>query len=331
MTPTDRLLSIVLALQAKRWQRAEDLAELMGVSVRTIYRDMQALEASGVPVVAVPGKGYRLVEGYVLPPLMFTRDEVTVLLLGSDHMAQHFDTRYEAAAHTAARKLRAILPEEAGDEVVSLQESIGFVPVNAFDNPAEQATLQLLRRAFSEQRSVAFHYAGRAHRGRDGADGRASEGRPERLDVDPYGLLHQGGAWYLVGLCHQHGQVQHFRLTRMDGLALREGTFDRPSGYRFRGADDDAPRGLTVRVLFDDTAARWLRETPTFYLVDLEDRPEGAGLVATLRVRREAEVLPWLLGWGAHARVLEPTSLRHRVAAEAERMVAQYRDELTLL
>ena len=105
MNRTDRLLAMVLELQGKGWQRAEDLAATFECSRRTIYRDLQALGQAGVPLVSMPGRGYSLMEGYFLPPLSFGTDEATMLLLGSDFMAQHFDAQYRAAAQSAGRKI----------------------------------------------------------------------------------------------------------------------------------------------------------------------------------------------------------------------------------
>src|SRR5215475_1446884 len=88
MNRTDRLLAIILELQGKGRQRAEDLAATFETSKRTIYRDIQALGEAGVPVVSIPGLGYSLMKGYFLPPLSFSTDEATMLILGSDLMAQ---------------------------------------------------------------------------------------------------------------------------------------------------------------------------------------------------------------------------------------------------
>src|SRR5262249_31219100 len=101
MNRTDRLLAIVLELQRKGARRAEDLAATFETSKRTIYRDVQALCESGVPVVAQPGVGYSLVEGYFLPPVSFSLDEATMLLLGADSAAQNFDAQYRAAARSS--------------------------------------------------------------------------------------------------------------------------------------------------------------------------------------------------------------------------------------
>ena len=126
MNRTDRLLAIVLELQAKGWQRAEDLAARFEISKRTVYRDMQALSESGVPVISMPGQGYSLVEGYFLPPLTFSADEALILLLGGDFMARNFDAEYRRAAQTAVSKIEAVLTDELREEVRYLQRSLRF-------------------------------------------------------------------------------------------------------------------------------------------------------------------------------------------------------------
>src|SRR5215813_10816533 len=117
MNRTDRLLAIVLELQAKKQVRAEDLAATFEVTKRTIYRDMMALDESGVPIVAIPGQGYSLVEGYFLPPLSFSTDEAIMLLLGSDFIGRNVDAQYQNAAQSASRKIEAVLGQELRAEV----------------------------------------------------------------------------------------------------------------------------------------------------------------------------------------------------------------------
>src|SRR5260370_42509526 len=127
MNRTDRLLAIVLELQGKGRQRAEDLAATFETSKRTIYRDVLALGEAGVPIVSIPGQGYSLMKGYFLPPLSFTTDEATMLLLGSDFMARNFDAQYRAAAESASHKIEGVLPETLRDDVHYLQSNIRFL------------------------------------------------------------------------------------------------------------------------------------------------------------------------------------------------------------
>src|ERR1700738_4291025 len=143
MNKTDRLLAIVLELQRKGRQRAEDLADTFETSKRTIYRDILALCEAGVPVVSIPGQGYSLMKGYFLPPLSFTTEEATMLLLGSDFMARNFDAQYRLAAESANRKIESVLPEALHSDVHYLQSNIRFIGTTTSARESEK--LQLLR------------------------------------------------------------------------------------------------------------------------------------------------------------------------------------------
>jgi predicted DNA-binding transcriptional regulator YafY len=314
MNRTDRLLAIVLALQAKGRLRAIDLAELFETSPRTIYRDIEALSEAGVPLVAVPGQGYSLMEGYFLPPLTFTADEAALLLLGSDVMARSFDTRYRAVAEGAGRKIAVVLPERVRAEVEELRDSVHFVPERA---AVPDESLALLRRAIFERTAVGLRYHTR-HR----ADGSADQ--PAMREVDPYALAHMAGAWYLTGYDHLRGAVRTFRLDRIEEIAVLERTFVRPRGAHLRGREGEM-RPIEVRALFDAKVARWVREGRSFFTVAEEEMAEG--LLVTLRVRQENEVLSWLLGWGRHVRVLGPESLRRLIVEEARGLLAAHEAE----
>lgn len=314
MKHSDRRLAIVLELETHAWRRAADLAATFGVSTRTIYRDIDALNEAGLPIVAVPGKGYRLYEGFFLPPLTLTSDEAVLLLLSTDAVADGLGVNYQAAARAARAKIEAVLPDRLRAEMTALQNSLRFVPVNAFDDPAEQQGLAVLRQALAEQRAVRFRYG---------------EEDGDTLTVNPYGLMHVGGAWHLVGYQHERQSVRHFRLGMMTALEVRDETFERPPGYTRPPDQAAAHRDTVVRVRFDADVARWVRDAPSAYLTEIETRDDG--LHVMLKVQRETEVLPWLLSWGAHAHVLEPASLQRLLAREAEKMVSRYQVEPTLL
>jgi predicted DNA-binding transcriptional regulator YafY len=316
MNRTDRLLAIVLELQGKGWQRAEDLAATFEISKRTIYRDLQALGQTGVPVVSTPGRGYSLIEGYFLPPLSFSTDEATMLLLGGEVMAQSFDAQYRAAAQSAGRKIAGVLPEKLRGEVRTLQSSIQFLTDGMGIRPDMAAKLQQLRRAILAQTTVRFRYHTRYVQ--NGAK------QPRHREADPYVLAHAGSAWYLAAYCHVRRGMRNFRLDRMEDLTLTEQTFARPAGFQVERRNLFEPGSFDVRVHFDAEVARWVREAPSFYTIAEDETPDG--LLVTLHVRQESEVLQWLLGWGRHARVLEPEALRRRIAEEAEALACIYRD-----
>ena len=307
MNRTDRLLAIILELQAKGSLRAEDLAAIFETSKRTIYRDMQALAEAGVPIVSMTGQGYSLLEGYFLPPLRFTTEEAIMLLLGSDSIAHSFDEHYRQAAASASRKIEAVLPEPLRAEVRAVQDSVMLIVDAA--NERESELLRVLRRAILERRRVRFRYYTRSR-----------EGAAQTREADPYGLVNFDGAWYLVAHDHLRHDLRHFRLERMETLVLLDKHFARPNDFRMEPRNLDRDRPLVVCVLFDRDVARWVRESRNFFTVKEEDTP--AGLLVTLRVREAADVLPWLLGWGGRVRVLEPEDIRQRLVEEAQAILA---------
>jgi predicted DNA-binding transcriptional regulator YafY len=316
MNRTDRLLAIILELQDRKHLRAEDLAAIFEVNKRTIYRDIQALCEAGVPVVAVTGQGYSLLEGYFLPPISFSPDEALLLMLGSEVMAQNFDAHYRTSARSARRKIEAVLPEALRTQVGTLQNQISFVAASNADSPVSHDYLPQFRRAILERRTVRLHYHQRFPE--------AGESPASIREVDPQRLVHRANAWYLSAYCHLRQEMRHFRLDRIERLELLPQTFADPT---FSAADlslSTPPRDLVIRALFDRAVARWLPEARSFYII--EEAETEIGLLVTLTVRQEQEVLPWLLSWGSQVQVLEPESLRRKLAEEAAKMVQNYQE-----
>ena len=340
MNRTDRLLAIVLELQGRRHRRAEDLAHTFETSVRTIYRDIRALGQAGVPLIATPGRGYALIEGYFLPPLSFTTDEAAMLLLGSEAMERRFDTQYRAAAQSAGRKIAGVLPAPVQDEVQRLRERIYVNIEGGGLRPEVAENLQRLRQAIERSVTVRFVYHTRhpsstvtagtpSHaRGADAHDADDADSTHERQtsrprDADPYALAYLRNAWYLTAYCHLRHDVRRFRLDRMEEVTPLARTFERPADSYVGRRDLLTADSFDLRVWFAAEVARWVRETPSFFAVAEEQTPDGA-LLVTLRVRQVDEVLPWLLSWGQHMRVLAPDAARQRIAEESAQMAHQH-------
>lgn len=320
MNRTDRLLAIVLELQAKGWQRAADLAKTFEISKRTIYRDLQALSEAGVPVVAVPGQGYSLVEDYFLPPVSFSAEEALVLVLGSDFVSQTFDEQYRKAANSAASKIQAVLPERLHTEVRALQHRMQMVAVDQLNDFERPQMLQQLRSAIINNRRIRFVYHTRS----------AGDiaGEVTERDADPYGLVHYNRAWYISGYCHLRQGMRNFRLDRINQLTMLDATFLRPPDFKLQQAWDTS-RTMRVRALFSPQIMRWVREEPAFFQIAEEERDDG--LLVTFMVRDERDLLQWLLGWGSHVQVLEPERLRQLMGEEAEAIMRNHKNPESLL
>jgi predicted DNA-binding transcriptional regulator YafY len=311
MNRTDRLLAIVLELQRKGQQRAEDLAASFEVSIRTIYRDVQALSEAGVPVVAIQKKGYSLAEGYFLPPLRFTTEEALILALGSEFMGHNFDRQYRAAAQAAYRKIDAVLSEELRQDIGYLTTNISFFAANPLDEQ-QLETLRLLRTSIAEHRTVRFQYARKI----------VAASNTTIREVDPYSLARLSNDWLLMGYCHLRQDIRVFRLGRMEQVRVLEQKFDRPVDFRPDWIAASEQRPVEVTALFDLEVTHWVQEARPFSVVAEETTTEG--LLLTLRVRDERDIFQWLLSWGKHVRVISPESLRILIRQEIEQMSQIY-------
>jgi predicted DNA-binding transcriptional regulator YafY len=308
MNRTDRLMGILLELQARGDLRAEDLAGTFEVSVRTIYRDVEALSETGVPIVATPGKGYRLMEGYFLPPLTFTADEAALLVLGGELVRDRVDPLLRKVAEEGLRKLASVLPPERRAEMERRRQGMFFASIAG---QADDRRLVLARRAIEERRAVRLVYHALRRE------------QPDPRDVEPIRLVHLSDAWYLAGYCRLRQDARLFRLDRIDRLEVLEERYT-PSARH--ALSDQYQRDMTehpeVRVRFDRDVLRWVRERQPFVL--LREERDAAGPIFVYALRDAQELLTWLLPWGRTVEVLSPDWLRARLAAEALAIAARH-------
>ncbi|MBX2857080.1 MAG: YafY family transcriptional regulator [Cellvibrionaceae bacterium] len=199
MHKAERLFKIVNLLRNRRTVlTAKQLALELGVSERTLYRDMQSLTASGVPIEGEAGVGYRIQRHFECPPLMFDRDEVEAILLGAKMVRNWSDRQLAASASSALNKILAVLPahlreieETTAIRVPDLQAGAQFTEHSA-----------TLREAIQRRLIVEIDYEDAQH-------------CPSRRRVWPLGLFFWGSAWTLVAWCELRGDYRVFRLDRI--------------------------------------------------------------------------------------------------------------------
>jgi predicted DNA-binding transcriptional regulator YafY len=318
MNRTDRLLGIVLELQRRRrsYCRAEDLAAHFEVSKRTIYRDIQALCETGVPIIAADRQGYALVDGYFLPPLHLTTDEALILALGSDVMATNFDRDYRAAARSAYRKIDAVLSPPLRNQVDHLKKGLRFSVTHHLE-VRELTILQTLREAVAAHQQIRIRYI------RQNVE--AAEALQTERVVEPHQLTRLANDWYLAGYCHLRQATRVFRLARIDQVTVLDRTFD-PAAHLGDQPDQCANEPLFVQVLFRPEMARSVREPLQAMLLEQEETTEGVHM--TLLTQSDQDIVRWLLSWGSDIRVVEPAWLQALLISHAEQMLRNYRSDM---
>ena len=314
MNRVDRLMGYMLLFQSRGLMRAQDFAERFEISERTVYRDVQALSEVGVPIMAMPGEGYRLMEGYYLPPITFSPDEARALYLALSMLAGMIKPGpTQNAAGFALEKIRSVLPAVTQRQVEALQAITNFYsfPTNTLNFDDE--TFAKLQEAIHRKQVIFIRYHAQ------------HSNKISERDVEPHELVFLEKAWLLMGYCRLRQGTRAFRLDRIDDLLVRSERFSpRELGdYGFQ----PMPKKIIVR--FDPTVVRWVRErqhfsfagdsTPTNNLLSAE-----GGMIMIYQPRSFDLIESWLLSWGDKMEVLEPPALRERLATIAAEILRRH-------
>ncbi|UUP17533.1 helix-turn-helix transcriptional regulator [Nitratireductor thuwali] len=208
MRRADRLFQIVQHLRGGRLVTARILSERLEVSERTIYRDIADLQSTGVPIDGEAGVGYLMREGFELPPLMFTRDEIVALVAGARMVRAFGGAAMARAAEEALVKIGTVLPEAE-------RERISRTEIHTPDwviSDAERLIIDELEKAIEQRRVLRLDY-------------RDEAGRGTLRDVRPLGLWFWGKVWTLVGWCELRSDFRAFRIDRIAVMSEAGRTF----------------------------------------------------------------------------------------------------------
>lgn len=206
-----RLASILTQLQSKTLVTAPSLAKKFDVNVRTIYRDIKALEEAGVPITVDEGKGYSIVEGYHVPPVMFTEREAFSLVTAEQIISRDKDSSFVKEFSAAVSKIKAVLRNHSKDKAETLEKRI-YVGKNAEEKPTSSSLIDL-QMAITSTQPIDIGYA-------------AEDGSVTNRTIEPYMLYHSAREnWVLVAYCTLRKDFRSFRLDRIHTHNLQKAAF----------------------------------------------------------------------------------------------------------
>ena len=310
-----RLITLIMLLQRRPNQKAGDLAEALGVSVRSLHRYIGMLEEMGIPVYSErgPAGGFSLVRGYKMPPLVFTPAEAVSVALGARLVGEVWGPLYAEAAQGALAKLDNVLPDEQRSEVEWATQSLVATGVNRAAVGPLAPLLETLRTALRQCRRMRMVYRGR---GRAGVSERS---------LDIYALAHGYGWWYAVGYCHLRDEVRSFRIDRIVSVTLTEEIYSIPAGFDVRSVmafEQAAQANVHVRMRFLPFGADVARYNRSYWQT-FEEQPDGSILVTYT-----APDLIWAsttaLTYGPLVVIEEPAELVELHRAQAREILENY-------
>ncbi|MGB1252438.1 MAG: helix-turn-helix transcriptional regulator [Candidatus Promineifilaceae bacterium] len=310
MTRIDRLMAYLVMFQSRSLIRAQDLAQRFEISERTVYRDIDALCQVGVPIYGVAGEGYRLMDGYYLPPVTFSLEEVRALALALS-MFRGFaaDGVTSKSAENAHDKIRSILPNRQKKEVEVLAAVLNFYAMPQPQINFDDQKLLTLQQAIQNNKLINLTYHSFA------------DNKQTQRVIEPIELAMINHTWLLTAYCRLRGGVRNFNLARMDRYQVLEQSFAPRNLPQSRPPEKE----FDITVQFEHEIVRWVHERQHISFVR-ETASTEDGVVMLYRVPSWRVIETWLLGWGDQMMIVAPRHLRNQVRQMAQRIAARHAD-----
>lgn len=255
---------------------------------------------------------------YFLPSIILTRDEILAFFLGEELFKRYLGTAFEEPLRSALGKIKQYLPEYVTYDLQAETSTFAFT-TGATIQVSPDLMADLNQAIHSKQQVEMVYYS-------------ASSGETSRRVVDPYYLHNIRGDWYLIAYCNLRGEFRDFHVGRIREWEVLYSNFQKRPGFSLEGylrehfLTERGKEPVDIAIKFDDYEARWIREREWHPSQQIEELPSG-GLILRLRVGGVDEVKRWIMGYGHHAEVLEPESLRAQFRDEAGKMKKIYEEK----
>ncbi len=305
----DRIVAIMVHLQSGRVIKAQEMAERFDVSLRTIYRDIKSLEAAGMPLIGEPGVGYSVMEGYKLPPVMFTREEAGSFVAAEKLMQQFTDKKLGSVFESAMYKVKSVLRGHAKDYMEALETQVMVSPAHEMFNEHIPNALEILLDCIAEKKQVQLKYKPFF------ADSHSNR------NVEPIGLFHENGYWYMMGYCHLRNDYRQFRTDRIEYIEKCVSPFTKVHGavsQYMNKPQCDTLHPVTIRV--KRSMAKYIQTSKKFYGF-VSEKNMGDQVEMHFLTQDIEEAFPrWYLMFADKAEIVEPYALKHRLKKLIEQM-----------
>lgn len=302
-------------LQTKKVVRGQDIAQRFQISLRTAYRDIRALEESGVPIIGEAGEGYSLMEGYRLPPIMFTQDEAQSFVTAEKLVTQLTDEKTAAKYQSALEKIKAVLRNDDKEHVDSISQSIEVIqsPYLPHYIDGGEHTENILK-CVAQKRILQMEYYTQY---RDVKSHR---------EVDPLGIFFMGNKWYMIAWCHTRKDYRNFRLDRIMRSHMTDHTINakHPTLKAYLRDFTREKRDMhTVVMRVLKTHMHCLGDQKYYNgfvsQKELDDAFEMTFLTSSLE-----GFVKWYLMIGMYADIVSPKVLRNMIAYELETLSGKF-------
>ena len=319
MNRIDRLTAILIHLQTKRVVKAEEISERFEISLRTVYRDVKALMEAGVPIGSEAGKGYFIVDGYHLPPVMFSQQEASAMLTAGKLVEKMTDASIRHAYESALLKVKAVLNDSEKDHLENLQSSI---EVFRHADPNMQSPNQYMaevQKSIAQKQVMMLEYVSSKNQ------------EHTKREVEPIGVVYYSGNWHMIAWCKLRNGYRDFRTDLFQSFKSTGNKFDSRNLLTlqeyFRSLEQAHRDMEKVVVSFDKTVAPYTKSSRYYYGFvseeEINDRCSMTFLTWSLRSFGR-----WLLMYGNAVQVESPEKMQELMEEMVEELSVHYRSSV---
>jgi predicted DNA-binding transcriptional regulator YafY len=316
MNRIDRLTAMLIHLQSKRVVRAEEMADRFEMSLRTVYRDVKALMEAGVPIGSEAGKGYFIVDGYHLPPVMFNQEEASAMLTAGKLVDKMTDDSIRKPYESALLKIKSVLNSSEKDHLENLQSAIAVfrLPDQQPDFPNE--FMADIQKAISKKNILAIDYFSNKNQ------------EHTTRAVEPIGVVYYSGHWHLIAWCRLRNGYRDFRIDLIQSLKNSGEVFDSRNLYTlqqyFNSLMKEHQDMTKVVVSFDRSVWAYTKSARFYYgYVSGEDVGEKCRM--TFLISNLKSFCRWLLMFGASVEIESPESLGETMEEMVNELTVHYK------
>ena len=316
MNRIDRVSAILIQLQSRKVIKAQDIADRFGISLRTVYRDVRTLEEAGIPILGEAGVGYSIMDGYRLPPVMFTKEEATAFLTAEKMIEKLADSSTNDSYKSAMYKIRSVLRNTEKDFLENLDDHILVVKSRRQAHQQMKVNpIQTILKCIADKQVISIQYFSHY-----------SQQKSER-NIEPIGIFYLDSYWHLIAYCRLRKDYRDFRIDRINTIQPTSQNFDNThptlKDYLKQMMVEKNVKTIVVRI---DKAA----------MPFIEDQKYYNGFVSQKELKEQVEVsfvtasfegfARWFMTFGDCAEIISPKEIkekiRNQIKAVEDRMVS---------
>lgn len=318
MNRTDRLQAILTHLQSKKIVKAQEIADRFDISLRTVYRDIRALEEAGIPIGAEAGIGYFLDDSYSLPPIMFSTEEASAILIAGKLIPHTSDKKVDHAFQSALYKIKSVMNTDDKEVLEKLESSVKVFTGMAQIPQKDSIYLQDIQEALVQSKVLKLSYFSHYKQ------------EHSMRETEPVGLLFYAFNWHLIAYCRLRQDYRDFRLDRIRNLEVSNETYQRKldkSFDEYLAREREQYHYFEIEIKVEQKSAVWMHESKYWYGFVSEEEDGDYRIMKFLNPDLNG-FAKWIMSTTEKVEIQSPPELKNILHKLIQQLYEKYKDDM---